>query len=145
MSDTSAGVRLAAIRDSELSVEEALAAVSAAAYGGQAVFLGTVRDHDHGKVVTLLEYSAHPSAETELQRVAAEVAATSPGVAVAALHRVGALRIGEIAVVVAAAAGHRDAAFVAARTLIDRIKAEVPLWKRQQFADGNSEWVGACD
>jgi molybdopterin synthase catalytic subunit len=140
-----AGVRLAAIRTAALSVDEVLAAVADARYGGTAVFLGTVRDHDHGRDVTRLEYSAHPSATAELERVMAEVAAASPEVAVAALHRVGELSVGDIAVVVAAAAPHRDEAFRAGRTLIDRVKSEVPLWKCQEFAGGEREWVGACD
>lgn len=139
------GVRLAAIRDSSLSVDEVLAAVGDPAYGGTALFIGAVRDHDHGRAVVALEYSAHPTAPAELERVMADVAASAPGVSLAALHRVGALAIGDLAVVVAAAAPHRGDAFVVARTLIDRIKSEVPLWKQQEFIGGEREWVGACD
>jgi len=138
------GVQLAEIRSTELSVDEVIRAVSAPEYGGTAVFLGTVRDHDDGRNVIALEYSAHPRATAELRRVLDEVIAGAPTACVAAVHRVGELRIGDIAVVVAASAGHRDEAFQVGRTLIDRIKAEVPLWKRQQFADGTTEWVGAC-
>lgn len=138
-------VRLAAIRDLPITVDEVLAAVNDAEYGGTAVFLGTVRDHDHGRGVVHLEYSAHPTAAAELARVMAEVAEASPGVAIAGVHRVGALEIGEIAVIVAAAAPHRGDAFAIARTVIDRIKSEVPLWKLQEFIDGEREWVGACD
>jgi molybdopterin synthase catalytic subunit len=141
----SGGVRLAAIRTTPLSVDEVLAAVGDATYGGTAVFVGTVRDHDHGRAVTRLEYSAHPTATAELQRVMAEIATAAPGVALGALHRVGPLAIGELAVVVAAAAPHRGDAFEIARTLIDRVKSEVPLWKLQEFVDGEREWVGACD
>lgn len=139
------GSRLAAIRETPLSVDEVLAAVGDPAYGGTTLFVGTVRDQDHGRAVVSLEYSAHPTALAELERVISEVADSAPGVALAALHRVGALAIGDIAVVVAAAAPHRGDAFVAARTLIDRIKSEVPLWKQQEFTDGEREWVGACD
>jgi molybdopterin synthase catalytic subunit len=138
-------IRLAAIRETPLSVDEVLAAVEDPTYGGTAMFMGSVRDHDHGRRVVRLEYSAHPTATAELERVMAEVAATSPGVALAALHRVGELSVGEVAVVVAAAAPHRGDAFAVARTLIDRVKAEVPLWKCQEFVDGEREWVGACD
>jgi molybdopterin synthase catalytic subunit len=137
-------IRLAEIRSAGLSVDEVLAAVEAPEYGGTALFLGTVRDHDGGRSVTVLEYSAHPTAPTELRRVMTEVAGTSPGVAVAAVHRIGELTVGETAVIVAAAAAHRDEAFRIGRDLIDRIKAEVPLWKRQHFAEGDSEWVDAC-
>jgi molybdopterin synthase catalytic subunit len=138
-------VRLAAIRNTALSVDEVMAAVADPTYGGTALFVGTVRDHDHGRAVTCLEYSAHPTALAELERVMTEVAASAPGVALAALHRVGELAIGDLAVVVAAAAPHRGDAFVVARTLIDRIKSEVPLWKQQEFIGGEREWVGACD
>lgn len=136
-------IRLAEIRDSPLSVDEVLAAVSGAQFGGIAVFLGTVRDHDGGRGVDGLDYSAHPQAEAALRRVMSEVAARSPGVALAAVHRIGALSVGDIAVIVAAAAAHRDVAFVAGRALIDQLKAEVPLWKRQHLVDGATEWVGS--
>jgi molybdopterin synthase catalytic subunit len=138
-------IRLAAIRSAALSVDEVLAAVNGPEYGGTAVFLGTVRNHDDGRGVTMLDYSAHTSAADQLRKVMDSVAAEAPGVALAAVHRVGELQVGDIAVIVAAAAGHRDEAFHTARILIDRIKAEVPLWKRQQFSDGDQVWVGACE
>jgi molybdopterin synthase catalytic subunit len=135
--------RLAEIRSEPLSVDEALAAVGGSAVGGTVVFIGTVRDNDEGRGVTMLDYRAHPSAAEQLGRVVTAVGADAPGVALAAVHRVGELQIGDIAVVVAAGAAHRDEAFRVGRVLIDRIKAEVPLWKRQQFSDGAQEWVGA--
>jgi molybdopterin synthase catalytic subunit len=138
-------VRLAEIRSSALSVDEVIAAVGGDAVGGIVVFLGTVRDHDHDRAVTSLDYSAHPSAAEQLLRVVTEVGASSPQVALAAVHRVGELQVGDVAVIVGAGCPHRDEAFRVGRLLIDRIKAEVPLWKRQQFADGEQEWVGACD
>jgi molybdopterin synthase catalytic subunit len=138
-------VRFAEIRTSELSVDEVIAAVSGPAVGGTVVFLGTVRDHDERRGVSTLDYSAHTSAEAELRRVVMEVGAETPDVALAAVHRVGELAVGDIAVIVAAGCGHRDEAFRVGRVLIDRIKAEVPLWKRQRFADGEHEWVGAGD
>jgi molybdopterin synthase catalytic subunit len=139
------GVRLAEIRSTELSVDEVVAAVRGDTVGGTVVFIGTVRDHDHRRAVTNLDYSAHPTAAEQLTRVVTEVGAAAPGVALAAVHRVGELQIGDIAVIVAAGCPHRDEAFRVGRVLIDRIKAEVPLWKRQQFTDGEQEWVGACD
>jgi molybdopterin synthase catalytic subunit len=138
-------VRLAEVRSSQLSVDEVLAAVGGPEYGGTVVFLGTVRDHDEGRTVTTLDYSAHPSAAEQLRQVVASVGADAPGVALAAVHRIGALEVGDIAVIVAAAAAHRDEAFQVGRILIDRVKAEVPLWKQQRFEGGDTEWVGACE
>jgi molybdopterin synthase catalytic subunit len=93
--------------------------------------------------VTALEYVAHPDAEAALRRVADGVAADFPVRAIAAVHRTGLLAVGDVAVVVAAAAPHRGAAFEAARRLIDDLKETVPIWKRQVFADGEQEWVGS--
>ncbi|GAA3822508.1 molybdenum cofactor biosynthesis protein MoaE [Sphaerisporangium flaviroseum] len=138
-------IRLLGIRDTPLSVDEVLGAVGDHGAGGTTLFVGTVRNQDHGKPVTLLSYSAHPSAEAELRRVAEKVAADFPVVALAAVHRVGDLRLGDLAVIVAVAAAHRGEAFEAARRLIDDLKGEVPIWKHQIFADGSAEWVGACD
>lgn len=139
-------VRLVGLRDTPLAVEEVLAAVQDPRAGGVVSFTGVVRDHDGGRDVVGLSYSAHPSALDRLGEVAAAVAGDPdlPGVvAVAALHRVGDLAVGEVAVVVAASAGHRDGAFAAARRLIDDLKAQVPVWKHQRFADGEQEWVGS--
>ncbi len=91
-----------------------------------------------------LAYSAHPSALEQLRQIAYEVAAGVPVVAVAAIHRVGELAIGDAAVIVAVSAVHRGEAFEACRLLIDRLKHEVPIWKHQTFTDGTAEWVAAC-
>ncbi|MFG1948083.1 molybdenum cofactor biosynthesis protein MoaE [Nonomuraea sp. NPDC048826] len=138
-------IRLLAIRDTSLSVDEVLAAVGDHAAGGTTVFVGTVREQDHGKPVTKLSYSAHPSAERELRAVAEKVASDFPVTALAAVHRVGDLALGDTAVIVAVACPHRDEAFKAARRLIDDLKSQVPIWKHQEFADGSTEWVGACE
>lgn len=135
-------MRLLAVRSEPLSVDEAFAAVHGPAYGGVAVFVGTVRDHDGGRHVDRLTYTAHPSAGERLAEVCAAVAAAYPQVRLAALHRVGELAVGELAVVVAAACPHRAEAFAAARRLIDEVKSGVPIWKQQAFADGSQEWVG---
>jgi molybdopterin synthase catalytic subunit len=100
-----------------------------------------VRDHDHGHDVTGLEYSAHPTALARLEEVAAEVAEEFETVAVAAVHRVGSLDVGDVAVVCAVSGAHRGTAFDATRALIDRLKERVPIWKHQLFADGTDEWV----
>lgn len=136
-------IRLLAIRDTPLSVDEVFAAAGDAAAGGTALFVGTVRDHDGGTDVTGLGYSAHPSAEAELRRIAEKVAADFPVRALAAVHRVGELSVGDLAVVVAVSCPHRAEAFEACRRLIDDLKREVPIWKHQTFADGTDEWVGA--
>lgn len=137
-------IRLLDIRETPLSVDEVFAAVGHETAGGTDLFVGTVRDHDGGKGVTALEYSAHPSAIDELRRVAEKVAADFPVSALAAVHRVGKLEIGDIAVVVAVSCPHRGEAFDACRRLIDTLKHEVPIWKHQLFTDGTTEWVGAC-
>jgi molybdopterin synthase catalytic subunit len=137
-------IRLIGIRDTPLSVDEVLRAVGDPGAGGTALFVGTVRDEDHERSVTRLSYSAHPSAERELRAVVEKVVADFPVKAIAAVHRVGDLEIGDLAVVVAASCPHRGEAFEACRRLIDDLKAQVPIWKHQLFADGDAEWVGAC-
>lgn len=136
-------IRLLAVRDSPLSLDEVFRAVGDDAAGGTALFVGTVRDHDGGTDVARLGYSAHPTAEAELRRVAEKVAADFPVRALAAVHRVGGLSVGDLAVVVAVSCPHRAEAFDACRRLIDDLKHEVPLWKHQTFTDGAQEWVGA--
>jgi len=135
-------VRLVDIRDTPLDVNEVLQAMSDAASGGLTLFVGVVRDHDDNVGVTGLEYFAHPTALDRLQSVAEQVAKEYDVLALAAVHRTGSLAIGDAAVIVATAAAHRGAAFEASRALIDELKATVPIWKHQLFADGTEEWVG---
>lgn len=137
-------IRLIGIRDTPLSVDEVLGAVGDRAAGGTALFLGVVRDEDHGNSVRRLSYSAHPTAEQQLRKVMSRVASAFPVKALAAVHRVGDLEIGDLAVIVAASCPHRAEAFEASWRLIDDLKAEVPIWKNQLFADGRTEWVGVC-
>jgi molybdopterin synthase catalytic subunit len=135
-------VRLIAVRESELSVDEVRAAVADPAAGGIALFAGAVRDSDHDRGVSGLSYSAHPSAVDELRRVAGVIAEKYPVIGIAAVHRVGDLAIGDLAVVLAVSCPHRTEAFDACRDLIDILKASVPIWKHQRFDDGTAEWVG---
>lgn len=136
---------LFAVRRAPLSLDEALEAVKADDVGGVAVFIGTVRNHSDGKTVTLLEYHAYESmAEKQMAKIAAEIAQEIPGVRLAALHRVGELKVGDRAVVCVAATPHRGEAFRACRLLIDRIKEQVPVWKREHGPDG-PYWVGWQD
>jgi len=135
-------VRLVDLRETPLDVAEVLDAVADPAVGGIDLFVGTVRDHDHDQGVTGLEYSAHPTALGRLRDVVEGVAEKYDVLAVAAVHRVGRLAIGDAAVVVATAAVHRGEAFDASRALIDELKDTVPIWKHQLFRDGSDEWVG---
>ena len=135
-------VRLIAVRESELSVDEVRAAVADPAAGGIALFAGAVRDSDHDRGVSGLSYSAHPSAADELRRVAEVIAEKYPVIGIAAVHRVGDLAIGDLAVVLAVSCPHRAEAFDACRDLIEILKASVPIWKHQRFDDGTAEWVG---
>jgi len=132
------------MRDTPLSVDEVYAAVADPGAGGIALFVGTVRDHDGPREVTRLAYSAHPSAAAELRVMAEKVAADFDVRALAAVHRVGELAVGDLAVVVAVACPHRGEAFDACRTLIDNLKHGVPIWKHQQFSDGTDEWVNSA-
>ena len=138
-------IRLIAIRDTPLSVDEVRTAIADPAAGGEVLFIGTVRDNDAEKGVTALSYSAHPSAEKELRRVAEEAAAKYPdAIAIAAVHRTGDLSVGDLAVVVGVSCAHRAEAFHACHALIDELKATVPVWKHQRFTDGTDEWVGSA-
>ncbi len=126
-----------------LAEHEALVGHHAA--GAVVGFVGVIRNHDSGRPVLRLEYSAHPSAGQVLHDVVNAIAARSPDVrAVAASHRVGVLQIGEAALVAAVAADHRRAAFETCARLVDAIKEQLPVWKHQFFADGTDEWVGSA-
>jgi molybdopterin synthase catalytic subunit len=137
-------IRMAELRAEPLSVSEIQDAVADPAAGAVALFVGTVRDHDHGRGVTALSYSAHPSATAELGRVAEKIAASHEVVAIGVTHRTGDLQVGDLAVVAAVSARHRDAAFAACHALIDELKATVPIWKHQFFTGGDSEWVNSA-
>jgi molybdopterin synthase catalytic subunit len=136
-------VRLCDLRAEALSVDEVLAAVADPAAGGLNLFVGVVRDHDHGDAVEYLDYTAHPSALDRLREVTDGVAEEFDVVALAAVHRTGRLSIGDTAVLVAASAAHRSVAYDASRALIDRLKATIPVWKHQVFTDGRDEWVNS--
>ncbi len=125
-----------------LSLDAVVRAVLSTARGAVVTFSGAVRDATHGKAVVRLEYEAYaPMAEKKLAEIAAEAAAQWLGARVAIHHRVGVLSPGELAVVIAAAAPHRAEAFAACRHAIERLKADVPIWKKEVYADG-AVWVG---
>ncbi len=135
-------IRLARISADPLSVDTVLGLVRDRSVGGVGLFVGVVRDVDEGADVVALDYTAHPSAEAGLLACAERVAGRHDVLAVAVEHRIGHLEVGDLAVVVAAGAVHRGAALAACTELINEIKAQVPIWKEQQFASGGTGWVG---
>ncbi len=141
MTDVQTAVPLARITDHPLDVEAHRRAVASAGAGAEVVFCGVVRDHDDDRSVRALDYVAHPRAIEVLRAVAADVAADPGVVSVAISHRVGALIVGDVALVAAVSSAHRDEAFTACRRLVDEAKRQLPIWKRQVFADGSDEWV----
>ncbi len=143
MAAPSRRVASATVTHEPLDVRAHEAAVAGPASGAVVTFAGVVRDHDGGRPVAFIEYVAHPSAAAVLAEVAADVAARSEVEALAVSHRLGELRVGEAALVVAVAGVHRAEAFTAAAALVDEVKHRLPVWKRQVFPDGADEWV-AC-
>ncbi|GAA3556280.1 molybdenum cofactor biosynthesis protein MoaE [Microlunatus spumicola] len=138
-------VREASTSAEPLSVDRLLARVRDPRVGGVALFVGVVRDHDHGDAVTSLDYTAHPTAAAALATCAERTAAAYDVLAIAVSHRTGHLEVGDLAVVVAVGAVHRQPALEACRHLIDTLKEQVPIWKEQALTDGTSEWVGLGD
>ncbi len=136
-------VRIAAISAEPLDLDAHLAAVDDPAMGAEVTFVGRVRDHDPDAATTVvaLEYTGHPDAEPTLRRIA-ETAAESTGAIVAVSHRIGRLAVGDAAVVIAVSAAHRGEAFEVCRAVIEAIKVELPVWKRQVEADGTTAWKG---
>lgn len=136
-------VRLTDLRETPLDVDEVVSSLDDDASGGLTLFVGRVRDHDRGLGVVGLDYSAHPTALAVLREVCDRIAEEYDVHGVSAVHRVGSLAIGDIAVIVATTSAHRGQAFAASQALIDTLKAEVPIWKHQRFTDGTEEWVGS--
>lgn len=134
------GVALAEISAAPIDAGRVEAAVLSRADGALVTFRGVIRDHDAGHAVVRLDYSAHPDAAAFLL-AACERVAESTGLTVAAVHRVGVLEVGDVALVAAVAAPHRAEAFAACAALVDAIKADLPVWKRQHAPDGTSEWI----
>lgn len=140
----------AVLSSEPISVDQAIAAVESDTAGAVVSFSGVVRNHDGGKQVERLSYSAHPTAHQVMADVVARLVAEHGGegsstqpVRIWAAHRIGMLEIGDPALVCAVSAAHRGQAFAVCSELVDRIKEQVPIWKEQFFADGTVEWVGA--
>ncbi len=139
-----AAVLRAAVGTEPLDVAEHAALVEQAGAGAVVTFAGVVRDHDGGRSVHGLEYSAHPTASAIVEQVAADVAARATGVrAIAVSHRVGRLAIGDVALACAVAADHRREAFATCLELVEEVKRVLPVWKHQIFTDGTDEWVNS--
>ncbi len=135
-----------AVREAPVDPGEAIAAVAHPGAGAVDVFCGVVRNTNDGRAVSKLEYQAYEAmAVREMERIAAEIAVEIPGTRLAAIHRVGVLGVGDVAVVCAASAPHRSEAFTACRLLIDRLKERVPVWKREYDEHGDAYWVGWKD
>ena len=139
-----ANVARAFVTTDVILVSELSAAVRSNTAGAIVTFSGDVRDNDHGREVSSLEYEAHPTAQNLLEKVASEIAARHEVLSVAVAHRHGPIPIGESALVAAVAAKHRKAAFEACADLVDEVKAQIPIWKHQVFADGTDEWVNCA-
>lgn len=136
-------VAYAAVTTEEVSAQRMASLVQDPRCGAIVTFDGVVRDHDEGRGVLRLDYSAHPSASAVIEEVAAEIAERFPDAILALAHRYGPLTVGESALACAVAAPHRKLAFAACDALVDTVKERLPIWKHQQFSDGSEEWVGA--
>lgn len=139
-----ARVAIAAVTQEPLDLAAHEAAVADPAAGAVVAFDGVVRNHDDGRAVTELEYHGHPTASEVVRQVAESIAAREGVIAVAVSHRVGMLKIGDIALAAAVSAAHRGEAFAACSDLVDEVKHRLPVWKRQVFDDGTDEWVGSA-
>lgn len=129
------------LTDSAIDPAALLAAVASPRRGAVVLFLGTARDHHRGRAVTLLAYDAYrPMAEERLARIVAELSNPDEEIAVEIVHRLGEVPAGEASVAIAAASPHRAAAYDASRLALERLKKEVPIWKRESYADGGSVW-----
>ena len=131
-----------------LADEESMDRFASSAYpnesGAVITFVGVVRNHDHGRGVSELEYVAHPSASEVLQQAAESVAARHPDVGTMRVgHRTGLLAVGQRSLLVEVSAAHRAQAFAACAELVEDVKRVLPVWKRQVFADAGEEWVNS--
>ena len=134
----------ALVTDQLISAESLAASVKSEKAGAVVTFSGDVRNHDKGKSVTSLNYEVHPSAQSVIEKITNEVVSKHDVVSAYVAHRYGAIPIGESAFVVAVAAAHRGPAFACCNELVERVKAELPIWKYQEFTDGTTEWVNSA-
>ena len=137
-------IRVADVVSEPISAAALAVLVADSGAGATVTFSGDVRDRDHGRVVERLEYEAHPSAADVLAEVAADIASRYDVIALAVIHRVGPLAIGDCALAAAVSAAHRGDAFAACTALVDEVKVRIPVWKHQHFDDGSDEWVNCA-
>ena len=131
----------AGLVDGPIDTDAVVASVAGPGRGAVLVFLGTVRDNHQGRQVEKLTYSAYRAmAEDGLRRIVADLEASSPGLRAAIVHRLGEVPVGEPSVVIAVASPHRAAAYDASRTALERLKAEIPIWKREHYTEGPPVW-----
>ncbi|ADB17014.1 molybdopterin biosynthesis MoaE protein [Pirellula staleyi DSM 6068] len=136
------------ITQSPIDSAQVLAAVQSTAAGAAVLFLGTTREFTHGKQTVRLAYEAYePMALAELKKLAEKASSQWQLTAVAIVHRVGEVGLGEASVAIAVSSPHRDAAFAAGKWIIDTLKQDVPIWKQEHWSDGTTEWQhpGASD
>ena len=125
-----------------IDVPSLIGAVASDDRGAISVFLGTVRNSNEGRAVNGIDYSAYDAmAIAEMNRIVDEATSKFPDVAVALEHRVGTLNVGDVSVAIACSHAHRAAALDANRYVIEELKRRVPIWKREHYRDGTSEWV----
>ena len=134
----------AKVTDSIITAEALAEKVKSDSAGAIATFSGNVRNHDKERQVTKLTYEVHPSAQNVLENITKEVSANYEIEHVAIAHRFGEIPIGDCAFAVAVSSAHRAAAFACCQELVERVKAELPIWKHQLFANGDSEWVNSA-
>lgn len=133
-----------AVTEDPISVHTIAALIDSPSAGAVVTFSGDVRDHDHGRIVARLDYEGHPTAGEVLDEIAREVAARHDVIALAVMHRIGPLAIGDCALAAAVSSAHRGAAFAACADLVDTTKERLPVWKHQVFTDGTDEWVNCA-
>lgn len=136
----SARVVSAVVTESAIDVAALEAATTRPAAGAIVTFRGAVRNHDDGRAVDAIEYSAHPSASQIIRDVACDMSDAFDVHALSVVHRIGALAVGDDALVAVVAASHRKEAFACLTALVDEVKARLPIWKLQKFSDGTDEW-----
>jgi len=136
-------IRLAQITTTQLDPVDFQTLLADPAGGAIALFIGVVRNHDQGRRVESLSYSAHPSATDRLLEILSQYAERADVLALAVEHRIGDLEIGDLAVLAGVTSAHRATAFEVCSELIERVKSEVPIWKNQVFLDGTNEWIGS--
>jgi molybdopterin synthase catalytic subunit len=130
------------LTDDPIDFSALIATVARKSDGAHAIFAGVVRDHHEGHAVeSILYYAYRPMAEKELAKIVRDVEAAWPDAAIAVVHRLGLLRVGDASIAIVATSPHRAEAFAACRDVIERVKKTVPIWKKEKSPDGE-EWVG---